>query len=127
MVPKDLLYTDQHEWIRVEGDVGTVGITDHAQRSLGDLTFVELPATGSDVAKGAEAAVVESTKAAADVYSPAAGKVAEVNESLEDDPGAVNRDPYGDGWMFKVALSDKSELGGLLSPDKYAEFCGDEA
>ena len=127
MVPQELLYTDQHEWLKIEGDVGVVGITDHAQKALGDLTFIELPQVGASIDKGSEVAVVESTKAAADVYSPAGGEVIEVNPALDDDPGAVNRDPYGDGWMFKVALSDKSELAALLSPESYAELCGDEA
>ena len=122
MVPEDLLYTEQHEWIRVEGTVGTVGISDFAQDSLGDVTFVELPAVGATVTKGEEAFAIESAKAAASVYAPASGKVTEVNDALEDDPGLINSSPYEAGWIYKVELSDPSEVSELMDAAAYTEF-----
>ena len=121
-------YTEEHEWIRTEGDgaadsVATVGITDFAQNQLGDIVFVEVPEAGRQVAKGGEAAVVESVKAASDVYSPVSGEVTEGNSALSDDPSLANSDPEGEGWFFKVRLSDPSELEGLMDAEAYKSFC----
>ena len=121
-VPEGLRYTAEHEWIRVEGDVATVGITDHAQQALGEITYVELPPVGKQVRAGDELAAVESAKAASDVYSPLAGAVAEVNEALEDAPVQVNQDPYGEGWLCKILLADPSEAEGLLDAAKYRDL-----
>lgn len=120
-VQSDLLYRDSHEWVRNEGD-GTVvvGISDHAQAALGDMVFIELPDTGDTFAQSDACAVIESVKAASDAYAPVSGEVIEVNADLEDSPELVNSDPYGDGWLFKVKLSDPAELDGLLSADAYA-------
>lgn len=115
-------FTDEHEWISVEGDVATVGITDHAQGQLGDIVFVEVPEAGRVVAKGDDAAVVESVKAASDVYAPVSGTVIEGNAALADDPSLANSAPEGDGWFFKVTLSDPSELEGLMDADAYKAF-----
>ena len=122
-IPENLKYTKDHEWIRHESD-GTclVGITDHAQDSLGDVTFVELPAIGESFEEGATFGVVESVKAASDLYFPLSGEISEVNEILVDSPEKVNEDPYGDGWMVRIRPSDSSESGGLLSPDQYKEI-----
>jgi glycine cleavage system H protein len=122
MAPKDLLYTDQHEWIKVAGGTATVGITDHAQKALGDITFVELPQVGRQVTKGQEACAIESCKAAASIYVPASGKVTEVNSALEKDPGLVNSDCYAAGWIFKIALKDERELSSLMSGEQYEGF-----
>lgn len=123
-IPSELKYVASHEWIRIEGD-GTVviGITEHAQDLLGDVVFVELPEVGSEVAVGDDAGVVESVKAASDIYAPLSGEVVAVNEELEDSPEQVNSDPYGDGWFFKIKLSDESELAELLDGEAYAELC----
>lgn len=118
-------YTKEHEWVRVEGDVGTVGITDHAQEQLGDLVFIELPPIGKRIAQGAEAAVVESVKAASEVYAPVGGEVVEVNEALNGDPAKVNADPMGDGWFFKIRIADKAELDKLLDEAGYRELAGE--
>jgi glycine cleavage system H protein len=115
-------YTKDHEYIRIEGDTGTVGITDFAQGQLGDVVFVELPAAGKTVAKGAEAAVVESVKAASEVYAPVSGEVIAVNSELEGAPGTVNEDPAGKGWFIKLKLSDASELSGLMSEAEYQDY-----
>lgn len=120
-------YTKEHEWVRVEGDIGTIGITDHAQEQLGDMVFIELPDIGKSVAKGDEAAVVESVKAASEVYAPVSGEVVEVNEILGDDPAKVNSDPMGDGWFFKIKIADASELEGLLDEATYQELVDGEA
>ncbi len=125
-VPADLRYTDQHEWIRVEGDTGTMGITDFAQHALSDVTYVELPEVDREFAKGDELGAIESCKAAASFYAPLGGKVVEVNESLDDEPGVINTDPYGAGWVCKLALSDASEAGKLMDAKAYEAFCGDE-
>jgi len=117
-----LYFTKEHEWIRVEGDVATVGISDHAQEALGDIVFAEVPDQGRSVSKGDDAAVVESVKAASDVYAPISGDVIEGNGALADDPSLVNRDPEGEGWFFKLKLSDPSELDGLMSEDDYREW-----
>lgn len=116
-------YTDEHEWISVEGGTATVGITDYAQAQLGDIVFVELPAPGANVAKGGEAAVVESVKAASDVFAPVTGTVSEINGALEEDPALVNSAPEGDGWFFKLALQDAAELEGLMNAAEYKAFC----
>lgn len=118
-------YTDQHEWIRVEGDEGTVGITRHATEQLGDVVFVEVPEAGKTLAKGGEAAVVESVKAASEVYAPVSGTVIEGNGALADDPAKVNGEPEGEGWFFKLKLTNPAELEGLMSEEQYLEFAKD--
>jgi glycine cleavage system H protein len=115
-------FTEDHEWVDVDGDIGTVGITDYAQGQLGDIVFVDVPEEGKMVAKGDEAAVVESVKAASDVYSPVSGTVIEGNADLADNPGLVNEDADGEGWFFKLTLSDPSELEGLMDEAKYDAF-----
>jgi glycine cleavage system H protein len=116
-------FTDEHEWIDLEGDTATVGITDYAQGQLGDIVFVELPDVGAMVEKGKDAAVVESVKAASDVYAPLSGEVVEVNENLDEDPALVNSSPEEEGWFFKMTVSDKSELEGLMDDKAYKSFC----
>jgi glycine cleavage system H protein len=116
-------FTEEHEWISVEGDTATVGITDFAQAQLGDIVFVEVPDAGKQVTKGGDAAVVESVKAASDVYAPVTGTVTEGNQALADDPSLVNSDPEGEGWFFKLQLSDPSQLEGLMDADAYKAFC----
>jgi glycine cleavage system H protein len=121
-IPGDLKFQKSHEWVRVEQDgTVTVGISDHAQSSLGDLVYVELPEVGMSVQAGHGTAVVESVKAASDIYAPVSGEIIAVNEALSDKPETINEDPYEGGWIFKVKLSDKSELDGLLTADEYAE------
>ena len=122
MVEKDLFYTKEHEWARVEGDIVTVGITDYAQELLGELTYVDLPKVGVEVGIGDEIGVVESSKSASDVYSPTGGKVIEVNNSLEDNPEQINDDCYGDGWICKIQISGKESIKGLMSGEEYEEF-----
>ena len=117
-----LYFTREHEWIRVEGDVATVGISDHAQQALGDIVFAEVPEAGRRVAKGAEAGVVESVKAASDVYSPVAGEVIEGNAAVADDPELINRDPEGEGWFFKLKLVNPDEVDGLMDEAAYREW-----
>lgn len=112
-------FTEDHEWIHVEGETATVGITDYAQDQLGDLVFVELPEVGKSLSKGDTAVVVESVKAASDVYAPVDGEVTEVNEALVSDPSLVNSAPMGDGWLWKMKLSDESQLGNLMDEDAY--------
>ncbi len=118
----DLRYSKEHEWVRVEGDVAVVGISDYAQAQLGDVVFVELPEVGKLLAKDGEAAVVESVKAASEVYAPLSGEVVEVNEALVDEPELVNGAPTGEGWFFKIRLGDASELDGLMDEAAYLEF-----
>lgn len=115
-------FTEDHEWIDVDGDTGTVGISDYAQGQLGDIVFVEVPDAGRSLSKGDEAAVVESVKAASDVYSPVSGTVLEGNPALADEPALVNSDPEGEGWFFKITLSDASELDALMDETAYAAF-----
>lgn len=122
----DMKYTDDHEYLRIEGDVATIGITNHAQEQLGDVVFVELPEAGKGFAKGDEAAVVESVKAAAEVYAPISGEVVEANSALEANPGLVNEDPEGDAWFIKIKISDKSELDGMMDADGYAKFVAEQ-
>ncbi len=121
VVRDDLLYTESDEWVRVEGDEAVVGITDYAQKKLRDIIGVELPEEGASVRKGDAVAVVESVKHTSDVYSPLTGTVVAVNERLYDEPELINKDPYGEGWLFRIKIADKDELGSLLSPEKYAE------
>ncbi len=115
-------FTDEHEWIDVEGNTATVGITDYAQSQLGDIVFAEVPAVGATLSKGGDAAVVESVKAASDVYAPVSGIVSEGNDALADDPALVNSDPEGAGWFFKIELDDMSELDGLMDAAAYKAF-----
>jgi glycine cleavage system H protein len=117
-----LYFTREHEWIRVEGDVATVGISNHAQEALGDIVFAEVPETGRTLTKGQEAAVVESVKAASDVYAPVAGEVVEGNAAVADDPALINRDPEGEGWFFKLKLADPGAVDGLMDEAAYREW-----
>jgi glycine cleavage system H protein len=126
-VPEELKYATTHEWSHVDEDgVVTVGITDHAQDLLGDIVFVEVPEVGTQVAAADEVGVIESVKAASDIYSPVAGEIIEVNELLQESPEIVNSDPYGDGWFFKIKMADDSDLEKLLTADEYAEQCDAE-
>ena len=115
----EIKYTDDHEWIKIDGDIGTVGITDYAQSQLGDIVFVEVPEAGKTVTKGDEAAVVESVKAASEVYAPLDGEVTESNDSLADEPALVNSDPMGAGWFYKIKIGDRSQLAGLMDEAAY--------
>lgn len=115
-------YTEDHEWIRVDGDVATVGITNHAQEQLGDVVFVELPEVGSSLEKGGDAAVVESVKAASDIYAPISGEVTEVNSALEGEPTKVNQDAEGEGWFLKMNISDAGEMADMMDEDAYKAF-----
>jgi glycine cleavage system H protein len=127
-IPNELKYVASHEWVRVEGDgTVTVGVTHHAQDLLGDVVFVELPDVGAQLSAGDDAGVVESVKAASDIYSPLSGEVVAINEDLEDSPELVNSDPFGDGWFFRLKLSDTVELDELLDADGYSELCESEA
>jgi len=117
-----LYFTKEHEWIRVEGDQATVGISNHAQEQLGDIVFAEVPEAGRQLSKGQEAAVVESVKAASDVYAPVSGEVTEGNQAVADDPALVNNDPEGAGWFFKLKLSDPAELSGLMDEAAYRDW-----
>lgn len=126
-LPTELKYAKSHEWAKNEGDgTLTVGITDHAQEQLGDLVFVDLPEEGDSVEAGSDCAVVESVKAASDIYSPVSGEIITVNAALAESPEMVNEAPYGDGWLFKVKMSDASELDNLLDADGYAEVAAEE-
>jgi len=123
----DIYYTKEHEWISVDGDIGTVGITKHAAEQLGDIVFVETPEVGTQLEQGGESGVVESVKAASDVYAPVSGEVVEVNEELESEPGKVNEDPEGAGWFYKVKLSNPDELNELMDAAAYEAFVASEA
>lgn len=123
--PEDLKYTESHEWVKVDGDEATVGITDYAQSQMGDLVFVELPLLEDELFSGKEAAVVESVKTASDVYSPVTGTVISINEELTATPEKVNEDPYGDGWLFKVKMQNSGELEAMLSADDYQQKTAD--
>ena len=123
-VPQDLQYTKSHEWVRVENGVATVGITDHAQDELGDVVFVELPEQGATLASGDSFGAVESVKAVSDLYSPVGGEVVEVNSALEDSPEKINEDPYGEGWILKLQISDE---GDLLSAEDYEKLLEEES
>jgi glycine cleavage system H protein len=123
-IPADLLFQNSHEWARIDGDIATVGISDHAQAELTDVVFVELPPIGKTVDAGDPTAVVESVKAASDIYSPLSGEVVEVNPAVEGDPSLVNTAPYGDGWIFKIKISKPDQIAGLLSPSAYGALIG---
>ena len=123
-VPTDLKYAKSHEWVRVSGDTATVGITDHAQHELTDIVFVELPAVGRKVKAGEACAVVESVKTASDIYSPVSGEILEVNQAVVDKPELVNTDPHGNGWFYKIKLSDAAEVNALLTPENYKAQIG---
>jgi len=125
-IPTELRYLSSHEWVRVEDGVAIIGITDHAQGAMGDLVYVEMPEVGTTLAAGDEAGVVESVKAASDIYTPVSGEVIEINPALEEAPETVNSDPYGEGWMFKIEISDASELEGTLTADEYQAQLEDE-
>lgn len=126
-IPSELRFADSHEWAeRLEEGLVRVGISDHAQEQLGDLVFVELPEEGAEVRRGEACAVVESVKAASDIYAPVSGEIVGVNESLNDSPEAINSDPYGDGWLFTVKPSDEADLDELLDADAYAEHISDD-
>ena len=120
--PSELKYTKEHEWVRVEGDSGTIGITDYAQDQLGDIVFVELPGVGAEISATQKLGEIESVKAVSELFAPVSGEVTEANDGLADSPEAVNDDPYGDGWMVKLRLSDEAELDQLLSADEYEAF-----
>lgn len=127
MYPEHLKYSKDHTWVRVEGGEATVGITDYAQESLGDIVYVDLPEEEDEVEAGEEVAEVESTKATSSVISPVSGSVIEVNEDIEDSPDTINEDPYGDGWIVRLSLSDPSELKGLMSASAYEKFVEEES
>ena len=124
-IPNELKYTKSHEWVKVDGDVATVGITEHAQSLLGDLVYVELPEVGDEFSAGDDACVVESVKAASDVYAPIDGEVVEVNDGVVEDPAQVNSEPYNDGWLFKLKISNSSQLASLMSATDYSSTIED--
>jgi glycine cleavage system H protein len=126
MMMSDVKFTEDHEWISIDGDVATVGITDFAQEQLGDVVFVDLPDAGTAVEKGGEVAVVESVKAASDIYAPVTGEVTEINADLEDEPTKVNQDAQGSGWFMKIKMSDASELDNLMDEAAYKAFAATE-
>lgn len=121
-IPTDRLYSESHEWLLVEGETGTVGVTDYAQRELSDIVFVELPATGNHARQGEAVATIESVKAASDIYAPVAGQIREVNAALTQDPGLINSDPYGKGWLFRIHVDHPAETRRLKSPEAYAKL-----
>lgn len=121
-IPNDLKYTKDHEWARVQGNLAVVGVTQHAQESLGDVVYVELPKVGTTITAGKQFGVIESTKAVSELYAPVSGKVVKVNDTLTNKPDTVNADPYGAGWIIEVELSDAKQLDGLLSADAYADL-----
>lgn len=123
-VPQNLKYTQDHEWIRVEGDFGFVGISDYAQSNLGDIVFVEIETVGENLGKSEAFGNIEAVKAVEELYMPVSGEVLEVNPALETSPEVVNKDPYGEGWMIKIKIVDPSELGGLLDPAAYSQLIG---
>ena len=121
-IPSDLLFTESHEWVRVEGGVATVGITDHAQSELGDIVDFDAPDVEDDVEKGSDLGAIESVKVASDIYAPVSGQIIEVNEEISDNPEAVNDDPYGEGWLVKIKISSSDQLKELLSATQYEEI-----
>ena len=124
--PKELRYSDEHEWVAIEDDVATVGITDYAQEQLGDVVYVELPAVDDEVIKDEAFGVVESVKAVSDIYAPVTGRVLEINIDLPESPEVINEDPYGDGWMIKVRMSDVTELDDLMTAEQYERYIEEE-
>ncbi len=118
----DIQYSEDHEWITLDGDVGTIGISNYAQEALGDVVFVELPEVGASLDKGAEVGVIESVKAASEIYTPVSGEIVAVNDTVDGDPSLVNTDPLGEGWLFKIKLSNPDELNGLNNQDAYNKF-----
>ncbi len=125
MIRDDLYYTKEHEWAKIEGDIAIVGITDYAQSELGDILYVELPSVGKTVNAGDVLATVEAVKAVSDVYAPLSGEVVEVNEALASTPEVINKDPYGEGWLVKIKMSNPDEVGNLLSPEDYKNLVGE--
>jgi len=125
-VPTELKFLSTHEWVLVEGNIATIGVSDHAQELLGDLVYVELPEQGSTVAAGDSVGVIESVKAASDTYAPLSGEIIEVNDELEDAPDRINNDPYGDGWMYKMSIEDSEELENLLDAAAYSDWIVDD-
>ena len=125
-VPTELKFLSTHEWALVEGNIATIGVSDHAQELLGDLVYVELPEQGSTVAAGDSVGVIESVKAASDTYAPLSGEIIEVNDQLEDAPEQINNDPYGDGWMYKIALEDLEEVENLLDAEAYTDSIAED-
>jgi len=123
--PENLLYSKEHEWVKIDGDTAVVGITDYAQNSLGDIVYVELPRIGKQIDQFGNIGVVESVKAVSDLFTPIGGEITEVNTALDADPAAVNRDPYGEGWLFKVKLKDKNEQSNLLSAGDYEKIAAE--
>ncbi len=125
-VPTELKFLSSHEWVSIDGNIATIGVSDHAQELLGDLVYVELPDVGSSLAAGDSAGVIESVKAASDTYAPVSGEVIEVNDELEDSPDRINSDPYGAGWMYKISMEDPGEAGDLLDAGAYSETIADD-
>lgn len=126
MTPTDLLFTKEHEWLRIDGEIGTIGITDHAQQELGDVVYIELPKRGTSFDSGAAFGSVESVKAVSELFMPVSGEVVEINEDLASGPEKLNADPYGVGWIMRVRLRDKNETAGLMSAQEYDEFTKEE-
>jgi glycine cleavage system H protein len=125
MYPDHFRYTKEHEWVSVEGEVGTIGITDHAQKELGDIVYVDLPKVGTSVSQGGTIGSVESVKAVSDIYSPVSGEIVEINQALADKPERLNEDPHGDAWLVKIRLSSQDDIKGLLSADDYRSYIGE--
>jgi glycine cleavage system H protein len=123
--PEDLLFSKEHEWVKLDGDSATIGITDYAQNALGDIVYVELPKAGSSIKQFSSVGVIESVKAVSDLFTPLSGEIVEVNDALENDPAAVNREPYGAGWLLKIRVSDPSEAQALLPPAEYEKIAAD--
>ena len=124
-VPGNLLYSKEHEWVKIDGDTATIGITDYAQNSLGDIVYVELPKVGSKIEQFGNVGVIESVKAVSDLFTPISGEVLEINTTLDSDPAAVNKDPYGDGWLLKVRVDNGADAGKLLSAADYEKIATD--
>jgi glycine cleavage system H protein len=124
-VPENLLYSKEHEWVKIDGDTATIGITDYAQNSLGDIVYVELPKVGAKIEQFGNVGVIESVKAVSDLFTPISGEVLEVNTALDSDPAAVNKDPYGGGWLMKVRVGNGADSGNLLSPGDYEKIATD--
>ncbi len=123
--PENLLYSKEHEWVKVDGDVATIGITDYAQNSLGDIVYVELPKVGTKISQFGNVGVIESVKAVSDLFTPISGEITEINAVLDNDPSSVNREPYGEGWLMKVRLTNPGETTNLLSPEDYEKIAHD--